>query len=487
MKHNSYNIENGIFLGFSAQNEAIIDTSKENVLFITPPRDDENKSPLLHSALTWRNSLFILDYNGDFYKKTSDFRKDTYSQDIYYFNIKDKNANFYWNPILEIDFKGKNELSDTRELANLLSQLYFSHLSLKNRKLFTEYLFPAKIIPAIILHLLYSFNKYNFTKPTLLDTLRYINKLHDYDNYSLSRYPHITEKEFMESPILDDDGNIQYDKYGRIIHYKNPLKEVYGEYITDFNEFSEALGVTVSSLDEIRETIKYKCDHGETISFEYELDGLPTGSPFYKLLVHPIVREYLLSIPDEYWGISLSAFNSILSFIDSCYSNQSVSYNNSSIKDILNKPNNHTFYFSPLPFYNKDGYLYNSLFIYYYIKNIYSLNLKHNYLFLLDKFESFLDIDYLKEIISWSYFYNTRFAFSTNSPNPSVSQNCGICVCTKSNPIFINQPFNPANNYNIDTIPFDYAKVISPYIEPYLIKKLTKANFNELLTKFNNN
>ena len=61
-------------------------------------------------------------------------------------------------------------------------------------------------------------------------------------------YPHISKEEFLEeveevikdekgSPILDDKGK-QQTKTKRC---KNPLKEIYGEYIEDFRPFAKAL------------------------------------------------------------------------------------------------------------------------------------------------------------------------------------------------------------------------------------------------------
>ena len=106
--------------------------------------------------------------------------------------------------------------------------------------------------------------------------------------------------------------NVRYHLYctGKSTNYnlgvttyylKNPLKEVFGEYIKDYTPFQNELG-DVHSLESIRLRLYAKEMQAEPICWDAETDGLPSGYPFHLLLTHPLVAAYagsMLNLREE--------------------------------------------------------------------------------------------------------------------------------------------------------------------------------------------
>ena len=200
-----------------------------------------------------------------------------------------------WNPLAEINYRSFEELSDVQSITGVMVR---PDGESKGGDDFWPNSAQA-LLNGVILHLLYKHDKEGLPLPCATDIMSFLSspdKSTDELFQGMRDYPHITKEEFLEEPILDEDGNQQYDKNGILIRRKNPLKEIYGEYIKDFHEFTENLGVVVSSIDEIRTVIQYKIDQGENIVFESEVDGLPTGTPYHLLLTHPKVAECAANI-----------------------------------------------------------------------------------------------------------------------------------------------------------------------------------------------
>lgn len=268
----------------------------EHILLMAPTRSGKGVSTIIPTGLIWKHSMFFFDPKGELWGLTSGYRKNILRQKVLKFQplCKDGSA-ARWNPLAEINYRSFEELSDVQSITGVMVRPDGEN---KGGDDFWPNSAQA-LLNGVIMHLLYKHDKENLPLPCPSDIMSFLStpgKSTDDLFKGMKIYPHISEEEFMETPILDENGNEQYDEHGLVIRRKNPLKEIYGDYVLDYSEYTEALGVTVRSIDEIRTVIQYKRDQGETIPFEYELDGLPTGVPFYQLLVHPKVAECAANI-----------------------------------------------------------------------------------------------------------------------------------------------------------------------------------------------
>lgn len=135
----------------------------------------------------------------------------------------------------------------------------------------------------------------SFLSPLYCDNLWKLFKKHAY-------YPHITSQEFLERKTLDDDGNPILDAKGNLRHYENPLKTVYGSYVTNLAPINEKLNKKAAqkgiktkfrcqNIEEVRKAILKVggVDFGELSFSETDTDDLEEN-PFRILLVHPEIH-----------------------------------------------------------------------------------------------------------------------------------------------------------------------------------------------------
>ena len=140
----------------------------------------------------------------------------------------------------------------------------------------------AALLNGIILHLLYKYYQENKPLPCPTDIMSFLSSPEvDTDTLfgNMKTYPHISKEEFLELEYEDPE---THEKK----HYKNPLKEIYGEYIRDFRPFNEALNseTPIQNIDELREAI---IKHGN-VDFDTTDDP---DTPFHICLTHPKVAE----------------------------------------------------------------------------------------------------------------------------------------------------------------------------------------------------
>lgn len=263
----------------------------EHILLMAPTRSGKGVSTIVPTGLIWKHSIFFFDPKGELWGLTSGYRKYVMRQKVLKFQPLCKDGSgARWNPLAEIDYRMFAELSDVKDIVSVMVRP-------DGEQKGGDSFWPdsaAALLTGVILHLLYQHDKEHRPLPCPTDIMSFLSspdKTTEDLFTGMRDYQHISPEEFMEEPVLDKDGNKQYDKNGILIRRKNPLKEIYGEYIKDFSPFCKALGVTVRSLDEIRAAIKYKIDQGEKIVWEAEIQGLPSGQPYHQLLTHPKVAE----------------------------------------------------------------------------------------------------------------------------------------------------------------------------------------------------
>lgn len=94
--------ENGIVLGV-AKGKKIIDVSKANVLLVAPVKSGKKVSVEIPSLLSWKESVLVYDFKGEFYHLTSGKRKNVFNNMILKLSPFEKES-LSFNPFEEIRF-----------------------------------------------------------------------------------------------------------------------------------------------------------------------------------------------------------------------------------------------------------------------------------------------------------------------------------------------------------------------------------------------
>ena len=278
-----------------------MDISPETVLLLGPTRSGKSASTVIPTAFSWQGSLFVLDGKGEASYLTSKYRENVLGQKIVRFNPSDRSERASkWNPLAEIRIGTVDELPDVMTVVDCLLPMP-AHYGDDLADAF--YLDHARLLlQSAILHLLYKHRKENLPTATLADVQIFLSRMDTEDMLAEMRdYAHIMPAEFLEAANRHNHGLTTRDKTGHLVTLKNPLKEVFGEYIKDYTPFQNELG-DVHSLESIRLRLYAKEMQAEPICWDAETDGLPSGYPFHLLLTHPLVAAYagsMLNLREE--------------------------------------------------------------------------------------------------------------------------------------------------------------------------------------------
>ena len=284
--------DSGVVVGINPfTHKLMLHDGVEHIMLMAPTRSGKGVSTIVPTGLTWKNSIFFFDPKGELWSLTAGFRKNVLGQRVLKFQpLCADGSSARWNPLAEISYRMSEELSDVQAIVGVMVRPN------GNQKGGDDF-WPdsaAALLNGVILHLLYQHDKENLPLPCPSDIMSFLSspdKSLEELFKGMRDYPHISVEEFMEEPIKDEQGNIKKDEFGRPICRKNPLKEIYGEYIKDFRPFSKELGIPVSSIDEIRLAVKDRLQKGGKILWDAEVDGMPSGKPWHLLLTHPKVAE----------------------------------------------------------------------------------------------------------------------------------------------------------------------------------------------------
>lgn len=263
----------------------------EHILLMAPTRSGKGVNTIIPTGVVWKHSIFFFDPKGELWQNTSGYRKKVLHQKVLKFQpLCSDGSGAHWNPLAEIDYRTAGELTDVMSITGIMVR---PNGEQKGGDDFWPNSAQA-LLNGVVLHLLYQHDKEGLPLPSPSDIMSFLSSP-DKDTETLftdmKTYPHISIEEFLESPLLDKDGNELKDASGLVIRRKNPLKEIYGEYIKDFRPFANELGFPVKSIDEIRAAVQAKIDAKEKINWDYAIDDIPTGKPYYLLLTHPKVAE----------------------------------------------------------------------------------------------------------------------------------------------------------------------------------------------------
>ncbi|MBR2216052.1 MAG: type IV secretory system conjugative DNA transfer family protein [Selenomonadaceae bacterium] len=297
---------NGVVVGTNPfTNEIMLHDGPEHVFLAAPTRSGKGVGIIIPTAITWHNSAFFFDPKQELWIHTAGYRKRVMRQKVIKFEpLCSDDSGARWNPYAEIDFRGLKEIDDTRTV----NQTIVKTDEGGNKDPFWDDS-AIGLLNGVTIHLLYKHYREGRPLPCPSDTISFLasptmDKPHLFT--SMKIYPHISPEEFLESEYVDENGQTK--------KHRNPLKEIYGEYIPDLKPFKKALKIAedseewnkISTLEDLRQYMAHaitvekkiipwntpdidKCKNKEQI--DETLQSAVDLYPFYQLLVHPKVAE----------------------------------------------------------------------------------------------------------------------------------------------------------------------------------------------------
>lgn len=89
----------------------------EHVIAMAPTRSGKGVGLVIPTLLSWPHSVFVLDRKGENYAMTSGWRKKYAKNKILRFDPAKPNSGCSWNPLGEIQFKTRFQVSDTQNIS----------------------------------------------------------------------------------------------------------------------------------------------------------------------------------------------------------------------------------------------------------------------------------------------------------------------------------------------------------------------------------
>ena len=289
--------DSGVVVGINPYtHKLMLHDGVEHMLLMAPTRSGKGVCTIIPTGLIWKHSIFFFDPKGELWSLTSGYRKNVLKQKVLKFQpLCTDGSAARWNPLAEVNYRTTEELSDVQSIVSVMVR--------PDGKTNGDEFWPnsaAALLNGVILHLLYKHDREERPLPCPTDIMSFLSspdKSTEELFTDMRDYPHISPDEFMEVEEIGDDGKPILDENGIVKRKKNPLKEIYGEYIKDFRPFVQALKIKVKSIDEIRVALQQKIKAGEKIQWSsYDDVGLPAKAPYHLLLSHPKVAECAANI-----------------------------------------------------------------------------------------------------------------------------------------------------------------------------------------------
>ena len=262
----------GVVVGMNPfTKELMLDNGKTHGLLVAPTRSGKGVNTVVPTGICWRESIFFFDPKGELWQFTSGYRKKMLKQKVLKFQpLCDDGSGARWNPLAEIDYRTTTEFKDLESVVEVL-------INPKGGEMKSENAFwdnsNASVLKGVILHLLYKNHREDRPVPCLSDVISFLSspgKTTVEAFEGMRSYPHITPEEFLS------DSNI--------------FEIIYGEYVTDFTPFNNALlfhlarDVQIKSISELK-----ACINEATAKSEDLIDW--KAEPWASLLVHPTVAD----------------------------------------------------------------------------------------------------------------------------------------------------------------------------------------------------
>ena len=289
--------DSGVVVGINPYtHKLMLHDGVEHMLLMAPTRSGKGVCTIIPTGLIWKHSIFFFDPKGELWSLTSGYRKNVLKQKVLKFQpLCTDGSAARWNPLAEVNYRTTEELSDVQSIVSVMVR--------PDGKTTGDEFWPnsaAALLNGVILHLLYKHDREERPLPCPTDIMSFLSspdKSTEELFTDMRDYPHISPDEFLEAEEIGEDGKPLVDENGIVKRKKNPLKEIYGEYIKDFRPFVQALKIKVKSIDEIRVALQQKIKDGEKIQWEStDASGLPTNAPYHLLLSHPKVAECAANI-----------------------------------------------------------------------------------------------------------------------------------------------------------------------------------------------
>lgn len=364
--------ESGVVVGIDPfTKELMLHDGPEHMLLMAPTRSGKGVNTIIPTGLIWKNSIFFFDPKGELWQSTGGYRKNILHQKVLKFQpLRDDGGGVRWNPLAEVEFRHQDEISDIETIVGMLVKPDGGDKGGGKDPFWDNA--AGSVLKGVIMHLMYARyadgerslflwqkeyrqlkrkleqaeGKYDENAEDAAQQKETIDNLKDEIADKLKRrpkstplpcltevmtflspadaedlgeyfkknayYPHITSEEFLERKILDDDGNPVLDENGKEMRYENPLKTIYGNYVTNLAAINEKLnekarqkGIKTKfrcqNLDDVRKAIGDVggVDFGEASFHDItDADDL-TDNPFRPLLTHPKVAESFANIANN--------------------------------------------------------------------------------------------------------------------------------------------------------------------------------------------
>lgn len=300
----------GVVVGVNPYNHRLmLHDGPEHILLMAPTRSGKGVSTIIPTGITWAHSIFFFDPKAELWQATAAYRQKNLKQKVLKFQpLCSDGSACRWNPFGEINYRTMEEWGDVTTLVNIMikpdgdkqggSDPFWDNSSIN-------------LLVGVFVHLLYKHHHDQRPLPCPTDIMSFLSS----PGMSLKKlfhimmtYQHIHPEEFLELPykVTDENGNEIKPENGKEWRYKNPLKEIYGEYIKDFADYEREMNLPVgkiTTIDELRNAInKYLENPDNKIDWtppEYNEDDEDCSddkTPWHKLLTHPRVAEAAANI-----------------------------------------------------------------------------------------------------------------------------------------------------------------------------------------------
>jgi len=250
----------------------------EHILLVAPTRSGKGVNTIIPTGLVWRHSIFFFDVKEELWQATAGYRQKVLRQKVMKFApLVSDGSSARWNPLAEINFRTAEEISDVAMIVGIMVKPDGEKAGGGDSTFWDNS--AAALITGVIMHLLYKHHQEKLRLPCPTDIMSFLSspdmELKELFTY-MKNYPHISPEEFLELP--DEKG----------IPRKNPLKEIYGEYVQNLRPFSKIFqNKGIKNLEDVRRAILELMKKTE-IDWEGDDDNT---SPFHILLTHPKVAE----------------------------------------------------------------------------------------------------------------------------------------------------------------------------------------------------
>lgn len=300
--------DSGVVIGSNPfDNTLLLDDGPAHVFLAAPTRTGKGIGIIIPTGIIWQHSMFFFDPKAELWTATAGYRKNILGQKVMKFEPLCKDgSSASWNPYAEINFQSFEEMSDVKTINETMVKTGEG----SNKDPFWDNS-AITLLNGVVLHLLYKNYQEKRELPCPTDAMSFISSpTMDTDHLysSMKLYPHISPEDFMEEN-----------------HKKNPLKEIYGPYVSNLKPFVDALNLSPEESDAILNIKESDPGKKARIAFEQlrqaivrhkeqvdwnppdimmcrdkaEIDGLLAMNRtqvFYQLLVHPKVAECAANI-----------------------------------------------------------------------------------------------------------------------------------------------------------------------------------------------